>query len=79
MDSITITLTDLHQAVGETVSRVHYGGIPIVVTKRERPFVLMVPIIGKLDEHTNLLDLVKQAFGEGEEVETDGEAEAGDG
>jgi len=77
MDSITITLTDLHQAVGETASRVHYGGIPIVVTKRDKPFLLMVPVIGVLNEHTNILDLVKQALGE--EVEPDEETEAGDG
>ena len=79
MDSITITLTDLHQAVGETASRVHYGGIPIVVTKRDKPFLLMVPVIGVLNEHTNILDLVKRALGEVEEGETGEEAEASDG
>jgi len=58
-----ISLTALHQAVGDTVNRVHYGQVPIVVTKRGVPVIALVPIIGTLDERTNLLDLVAETLG----------------
>ena len=58
-----ITLTDLHQAVGDTVNRVHYGQVPLVVTKRGRPMVILIPVIGTLDEHTNIRDLVAETLG----------------
>ena len=58
-----ITLTDLHQAVGDTVNRVHYGQVAVVVTKRGRPMVILIPVIGTLDEHTNIRDLVAETLG----------------
>jgi len=59
----TITLTDLHQAVGDTVNRVHYGQVPLLVTKRGKPVVILVPVIGVLDEHTNIRELVAKTLG----------------
>ena len=59
----TISLTELHQAVGDTVSRCHYRRVPIVVTKRGHPVIALVPIIGTLDENTNLRELVAETLG----------------
>ena len=59
----TISLTALHQAVGDTVNRCHYAQVPIVVTKRGSPVIVLIPLIGTLDEHTNLRKLVADALG----------------
>jgi prevent-host-death family protein len=58
-DVETVSVTELGQRPGDVLNRVHYGKIPIVVTRRGKPAVLMLPIIGLLDEKTRPLDLVK--------------------
>lgn len=53
-----IAITDLRQTLCETLNRIHYGQEAAVVTKRGKAFVVIVPIVGILNEHTNITDLI---------------------
>ncbi len=56
-----IAITKLRQALCETLNQVHYGQKAVVVTKREKPFVVILPLVGTLDKHTNLNVLLASA------------------
>jgi antitoxin (DNA-binding transcriptional repressor) of toxin-antitoxin stability system len=58
-----IGITDLRQNISDTVNECHFGKVPIAVTWHDSPRVLLVPIIGTLDEHTNVRELVARALG----------------
>ena len=39
---VEITLTELHRRTGDVISLCHYLNQPTVVTKRDRPFVVIL-------------------------------------
>lgn len=61
----TLNLTQLHQRVGDVVSRVYYAKTPIVLTKHERQFVALIPLTGDPDQDEQLLNLITRALEHG--------------
>jgi prevent-host-death family protein len=74
----TIGITELRAAFGDTFNRCHYGRIPIIITKHGSAHVMLVPVTGTLDEHTDLRELVAETLGleypRAEEASEEGEA-----
>jgi len=57
-----ISITQLRESIGDTMNRVHYGKQPLIVTKRDRPFVVILPITdadGNLTKNIDLRELVE--------------------
>jgi len=67
-----VTATDLAQRPGEIISQVHYGKEPVVVTRRGRPMVMLIP----LDPHANSISVeyrdILTSGEEGERMDEEG-------
>jgi prevent-host-death family protein len=53
----TVTSTELAKQTGEILNQVHYGKAPAVITRRDRPIVLMLPV----EEGVDLQNAIDQA------------------
>jgi hypothetical protein len=40
----TISITDFHAHVGETINRVHFSQQPIIITNRREPYAIILPL-----------------------------------
>jgi len=40
----TISITDFHARVGETINRVHFSQQPIIITNRGEPYAIILPL-----------------------------------
>lgn len=59
---ISISSTELRKESSRILNQVHYGKVPVIITRRGQPLVLMLPVIGKPGQHTNLREMVTAAL-----------------
>jgi prevent-host-death family protein len=74
-----ISLTELHNATGETVARVHFTREPIIVENRNRPWAAIVPVM--VDAETGEMRLAGEAllFDQDEQIAQGETPQEGDG